>query len=242
MVFSDTTNNSGIVEQARSFARVDSTKWPKQKIVNSANNWLDFVTGYAIGADKRFRWDNTNHTRLPEGTTPLVISQSDYSFLTDEQGNTILTLIGVSILQNGKYVALKPVDRNDSGYDIATFGQDTGTPTEYDKISDNIIRLDKKPAATVAAGLKFYFQRTSPYWDVDSTTQTSGFAPILDRGFVIASVYDIAITLGLQNLNDMKLERQREEEKVVSYFSNRSEDEQVAFTPSQDYNDINTSF
>ena len=242
MVFSNTTDNSGIVEQARILARVDSTQWPKQRIVNSANHWLDFVTGYAIGADKRFRWDNTNHTKLPEGTTPLTITQSDYSFLTDEQGNNILTLTSVSILQNSVYIPLISVDRSDPNHDISTYGQETGTPTEYDKISDNIIRLNRKPSATVAAGLKFYFQRTSPYWDTNDTTQPSGFAPILDRGFVVASAYDIALTLGLQNLQGLAVERQREEEKVVSYFSNRNEDEDVAFTPSQDYVPINTNF
>jgi len=232
--FSNSGTGNGIVEQARNIARVDSNQWPTQRIVNSANGWLDFLTGYAIGADARFRWDNSNHTKLPEGTTPLTINQSDYSFLTDEQGNTILTLLGVSILQNGRYIPLTPVDRNDVGYDIASFGQDSGTPTQYDKISDNIIRLDRKPSATVPAGLKFYFQRTSKYYTAASTTQTSGFAPILDRGFVIASAYDIALTLGLSNLQALALERQREEQKAIDYFASRNEDEEAIFTPVTD--------
>ena len=87
IVFSDTTTNLGIVQQVRSFMRVDSTQYPTYKIVNSLNNYLDTVTGYAIGADRRFQWDDTNHTKLPEGTAPLTINVSDYSFLTDEQGN-----------------------------------------------------------------------------------------------------------------------------------------------------------
>ena len=93
MIFSDATLNQGIVQQVRSLMRVDSTQWSTAKIVASVNNWLDTVTGYAIGADKRFQWDDTNHSALPEGTTNLVANQSDYSFLTDQQGNTILTLI-----------------------------------------------------------------------------------------------------------------------------------------------------
>src|SRR3990167_8934009 len=101
MVFSNSSTNQGIVEQTRSLMRVDSTQWPVAKIVASANNWLDTVVGYAIGADRRFQFDDTNHTALPEGTTALTINQSDYSFLTDQQGNTILTLIGVSTLQSG---------------------------------------------------------------------------------------------------------------------------------------------
>lgn len=220
IAFSESTNNSGIVEQARSFCGVSSTQWPVSKIVNSANNWLDFVAGYAIGADKTFQWDDTNHTKLPEGTTSLVINQSDYSFLTDEQGNSIVTLTGISILINGKYFPLKLVDRNDDTYDPYSFGVFTGVPTSYDKISDNIVRLDFLPTATTAAGLKFFFQRTPSYFAVTDTTKSPGFSPLLHRGFVIASAYDCALTLGLPTLNGLSGERQLEVKKVVDYFAN----------------------
>lgn len=231
MQFNDTTNNTGIAQQARSFARVDATQWPLSKIANSANNWHDLVTGYAIGADRRFQWDDTNHTKLPEGTTPLTINQADYSFLTDEQGNTIITLIGVSILQNGRYEMLQPVDRNDPNYDPSTFGQETGTPIEYDKISDNIVRLDKKPSATVAAGLKFYFQRTGSYFTASDTTKAPGVSPLLHRGYVIACAYDIALTLGLENLQALAVERASEEAKMERYFAERNQDETATYIP-----------
>ena len=97
MVFSDTVTNLGIVQQVRNLLRVDSTQYPTSRIVNSVNNWLDFVTGYAIGADKKFRFDDTNHTKLPIGTTNLVANQREYSFLTDEQGNRILTLTRIDV-------------------------------------------------------------------------------------------------------------------------------------------------
>src|SRR3990172_6308530 len=118
--FSDTSTNTGLVQQIRKMMRVDSTQWPTANIVASVNNWLDFITGYAIGADKRFQWDDTNHTKLPEGTTSLTINVSDYSFLTDERSNPILTLTGVSKLENGKYVPLTLVDRNDPDVDLST--------------------------------------------------------------------------------------------------------------------------
>jgi hypothetical protein len=228
--FSDTVNNNGILQQSRYLARVDANQWPTQKVVNSSNNWHDFVTSYAIGADKRFQWDDTNHTKLPEGTTDATINVSDYSFLTDEQGNSIITLTGVSYLTNGKYVPLTLVDRNDPNYDPSTFGTQTGVPTQYDKIADNIIRLDFKPAATVSAGLKFYFQRTGSYFTSSDTTKTPGVSPLLHRGYVVASAYDIALTLGLQNLQALSVERQKEEQKVVQYFASRSQDERKRLT------------
>ena len=225
MVFSDTSGNLGILQQVRSFMRVDATQWPTYKVVNSVNNWHDRVTGYAIGADRRFQWDDTNHTKLPEGTCDLTINVSDYSFLTDEQGNPILTLLGVSLLQNGKYVPLKVADRNDPNIDLSTFGTTSGTPTQYDKIADNIIRLDTLPTATVSSGLKFYFQRAGSYFAASDTTKQPGVAPMLHRGYVIAGAYDGALTLGLENLQPLSVELQKEEQKMIEYFSGRRNDE-----------------
>lgn len=226
MVFSNSTTNQGIVEQTRALMRVDSTQWPVAKIVASTNNWLDFITGYAIGADKRFQWDDTNHTALPEGTAQLTINVSDYSFLTDEQGNNIVTLLGVSLLNSvtGKYEELHQVDRAE--VDTAYFGKTTGTPTCYDKIADNIIRLDYLPPATVSAGIKFYFQRTGSYFVAADTTKSPGVSPLLHRGFVVASAYDGALTLGLPNLAALANERKMEEQKVVTYFADRNQDRQ----------------
>lgn len=231
MVFSDTVNNLGILQQTRALARVDANQWPTFNVVNSSNNWLDTIVGYAIATDRNFQWDDTNHTKLPEGTTALTINVSDYSFLTDEQGNPILNLVGVSRLENGKYIPLTPIDRDDPSIDLENFGAIPGTPTKYDKIADNIIRLDRLPTATVSAGLKFYFQRAPSYFDASDTTKQPGVAPLLHRGFVIASAYDCALTLGLENLQALAAERQREEEKMVTYFSIRNKDEHGRVVP-----------
>lgn len=225
--FSDTVNNTGIVQQVRSFMRVDSTQWSTAKIVNSCNNWLDKLTGYAIGADKRFQWDNTQHTDLPEGTTDLNQDQTDYSFLTDEDGNQIVTLTGIAVLRNGYYVPLEPVDRNDPTIDLSVFGTQRGVITSYDKIADNIIRLDAKPDSNVTAGLKFFFQRTSPAFAATDTTKTTGFSQLLDRGFVIAAAYDGAITLGLPNTQALSVEIEKEERKLIEYFEDRNNDEEM---------------
>lgn len=227
MVFSDTSGGTGGVQQVRDLMRVDSSQWPTVKIVNSFNHYLDTLTGYAIGADRRFQWDNTQHSKLPEGTTNLVANQSDYSFLTDEQGNKILNLTRIDILdENGVYRKLIPIDQAQIGVALDEFLKTAGHPMYYDKIADNIVRLYPKPVASVTSGLKFYFQRTSPYYEADDTIKESGFSPLLDRGFVISGAYDGALTLGLPNLQPLSVEYQKEEKKMIEYFSNRTPDEQ----------------
>lgn len=238
IAFSESVTNTGIVQQTRFLVKLDSTQWPTSRIVNSCNNWLDFLAGYLIGADKRFQWDDTNHTKLPEGTAAFTINQSDYSFLVDEQGNSIVTLTGVSLLNSstGYYEPLIEVDRNDPDIDISTFGMLTGTPTRYDKIADNIVRLEYKAAATVAAALKFYFQRTPSYFAATDTTKAPGVSPLLHRGFIIAAAYDAALTLGLPNLAALSVERQKEEDKAIQYFASRNRDTRGRMVPRQDSN------
>lgn len=210
---------------------MDATQWPTYKIVNSCNNYLDKVTGYAIGADRRFQWDDTNHTELPEGKRDLTVNVTDYSFLTDEQGNTILTLTRVEMLESGYYRMLLPVDKNDENYDQDSFGQVAGVPRYYDKIADNVIRLDAIPTATVSNGLRFTFQRTPSYFAATDTTKAPGVAPILHRGFVIAAAYDIALTLGLDNLQPLSVEMQKEEAFMMQYFSIRGMDNDMRLVP-----------
>lgn len=228
MVFSDTTNNLGILQQVRDMMRVDSTQWATSKVVNSVNNYLDTVAGYAIGADRRFQWDDTNHSKLPIGTTNLVANQSDYSFLTDEQGNTILNLERIDILDStGNYRQLKVLDMTEISGALDAEQVTAGLPMYYDKIADNVIRLYPKPSASVTSGLKFYFQRTPSYFSASDTTKAPGVPPLLHRGFVINAAYDGALTLGLANLQPLSVERQLEEKKMIEYFGNRNTDEKA---------------
>jgi len=230
MVFSDVSGGTGILQQVRSLMRVDANQWPTVKVVNSCNNYLDTITGYAIGADRRFQFDDSNHTKLPIGTTNLVANQSDYSFLTDENGNSILNLTRIDILDaSGSYRQLQVIDQTEISGGLDQFNKTAGLPIWYDKIADNIVRLYPKPVASVTAGLKFYFQRTPSYFVATDTTKAPGVSPLLHRGFVIAAAYDGALTLGLQNLQALSVEFAKEEAKMKEYFTNRNPDEPNRF-------------
>jgi hypothetical protein len=232
MTFSDVTNSLGIVQQVRSFMRVDSNQWPTSKIVNSVNNYLDRVTGYAIGADSRFQFDDTNHSKLPIGTTNLVANQTDYSFLTDEQGNRILTLTRIDVKNSdGVWTQLTPIDQKEIGVALDEASRTASLPTHYDKIADNIIRLYPTPETSVTAGIKFYFQRTPSYFVATDTTKEPGVAPVLHRGFVMAGAFDGALTLGLPNLQPLSIEMQKEEQFMKDYFTNRNNDSVLIMKP-----------
>jgi hypothetical protein len=234
MVFSDTTNYTGIVERARIIARVDATQWPTSRIVNSANDRLDKIMNYGISADRRFQLDDTNHTKLPIGTTSLVLDQTDYSFLTDEQGNRIINITRLALVDSdGQEQQLVQTNIGNVDYDSYSYGALSGTPTRFDKIADNIVRLNYKPTAENVTDydLKFYFQRTPSYFVATDTTKEPGFANDLHRGIVIQCAYDAAFTLGLENVNQLANELAKEDMVMANYFANRNTDELKFFTP-----------
>lgn len=226
MQFSNSTDNTGIVERARIIARVDSNQWPTSNIVNSANDRLDKIMNYGIKADRKFQLDDTNHTKLPIGTTDLTATQSDYSFLTDEQGNRIINITRVEVLDDeGIYSRLRVIDQQEVGGALGEFMKTDSAPIYYDKIADNIIRLYPAPETTVSAGLKFYFQRTPSYFVATDTTKQPGFANELHRGVVMQCAYDAAFTLGLENANELAIELAREDLVMTEYFNSRNTDE-----------------
>lgn len=231
--FSNTSTMTGIVQQVRKMLRVDANQLPTANIVASCNNYLDTVAGYAIGADRRFQWDDSNHSKLPIGTTNLVANQAEYSFLTDEQGNSILNLTRIDILDpSGIYRKLAPIDQAQIPVALDEFEKTAGFPLFYDKTADNIIKLYPKPASSVTAGLKFYFQRTPSYFVAADTTKAPGVPPLLHRGFVINAAYDGALMLGLNNLNGLGAERQLEQAKMEQFFEERNTDDVKQFYPS----------
>lgn len=232
MVFSDTTGDTGILQRARKMARVDSTQWPTVNVVNSVNDRLDKIINYGIGADRRFQLDDSNHTKLPIGTTNLVADQSDYSFLTDEQGNRIINVHRIDVLDDsGIYRQLKNIDESQIPGALDEFRKTSGLPQWYDKIADNIVRLYPAPIDAVTAGLKFYFQRTPSYFTATDTTKEPGFANVLHRGFVIQAAYDAAFTLGLENLSVLSEELRMENEVMMDYFEHRNPDESKHIIP-----------
>lgn len=237
MVFSNTSTNAGILQQARDMARVDSTQWATQKVVNSCNNWLNKIFTYGKWKDRQFQLDDSNHTKLPIGTTDLVATQSDYSFLTDENSNRITNITRIDIKDSaGNWTQLKKIDHKEISQALDAYESTDGKPKEYDLIADNIVRLYPTPATSVTAGLKFYFQRTPSYFVAADTTKEPGVSHDLHRGFVVASAYDCALTLGLPNLQPLSVELQKEEQKIADYFASRNTDSKGRLTPSYENN------
>ncbi len=236
MQFSDVTNQSGICERVRIKMRVDSNQWSNQKIANSANDYLTKIFIAGIQKDKRFQIDDTNQTKLPIGVTNIVSGQSDYSFLTDEQNNKIVTITRIDIKDSGgSWTRLTELDENEEPKALDTVVV-AGWPTGYYKLADNVIRLNRLPQSNITGGIKFYFQRTPSYFVSTDTTKEPGVNPLLHPGFVSFCAYDGAETLGLLHLQPLSVTCQRDTADMVTYFSERNQDIRKNMAPAYENN------
>jgi hypothetical protein len=207
--------------------QVDSNQWSTDRITVSLNKALDKAIGYGIGADKRFRVDSTNHTKLPEGVADLTSGTSQYSFLEDEQGNRILTLTRIEVKDSqGNWVKLLPIDMTQVNEALDEFMSSNGTPQYYDKTTDNVVRFYPAPNYSSSGGIKYYFQRNPNYFETTDTTKETGLAPELDEYVISCAALEGAVSLGLSSLPGIKIIHDEAKENMVQYFTRRSEDEQ----------------
>lgn len=185
MVFSDTSNKRGLIQVCERYTNLgdagitgDATLF---KIFTAmVNDAYDEVLPLVFQSDGEWQFDDLNHTDFPIGTTNLVSGQRDYSFISDENGNSILEIYSIAIKKDdttSDYEVIYPINRTietAQGREIIeNDGNLTGVAQNYDKFS-NAILLDRTPDYSATAGIQFTFTRTPDYFTSSDTTQTPG--------------------------------------------------------------------
>lgn len=206
LVFNDTSGQSGLVQAYEDECgfdpgEVSGNATRLAKFVAAVNSSLDDFIAIAIQADGTFQFDDTNHEKYPIIKTDLVSGQRDYTFLTDEEGRSVLEILKVAVAdQNGIFSELRPVDveaprRGSTFFD----GQNaTGTPLKVEKLGNSFF-LDPIPSYNATGGLKAYVNREGSYFTVDDTTKKPGVPGIFHKYFYLKPALDHARRKGLDN-------------------------------------------
>jgi len=191
-----------------------------------ANLAMDDYLSIMIQVSGMWKGDDTNHTDYPEIYTNLVANQRDYTFLTDENGNMILDIYKVYVLNNGVYKLLEPYD-SDTERSASSFTDGTtttGVASKYDKTA-NAIRLDLRPAANVTDGLKVSINREGSYFDYTDTTKKPGFPGVHHKYFYLRPALDYARRNTLTSYPRIEAEVMKAEQEIKEYFDRRAKDE-----------------
>lgn len=236
LVYSDTSTQRGILQKIErnvygqdAVGRITNNPTLLAQWTADVNLALDGVLALIFLADGRWQFDDANHVTYPTLTTNLVTSQRNYDFTEDTEGNLLLDIRRVYILNNSVYEEIFPVDElGETGF---YSGQNlTGVPYRYGKKADGIF-LDPIPTSNITAGLKVEVSREGSYFATDSTTKKPGFDGRFHEYLALRPSFEYASVNGLSNVRELESRMIAMENGIKKAYSRRAKDEQNVLSP-----------
>lgn len=225
MVFSDTSTDAGIVQEARYFVGANTTSYPINDLTRNVNRWFDKAVSLIFKSSGRWQWDDTNQTTLPSATTDLTSGQQDYSL---EVSHLRIERVEVKD-ESGNWSKLTPFDKRDLDGAVDEFKKTDGQPQFYDIVGKSLI-LYPAPNYSQADSLKAHFQRRGSYFATDDTTKVAGFAEIFHRYLSLGAAYDYALKNNISNRNVLREEITAMEDEIHTFYAQRQPDEHIRLT------------
>jgi hypothetical protein len=235
MNFNDTTGKSGLIQLCEKWtnlgdAGISGDTFLLARFTSDINVAYDEILPLIFASDAKWQWDDPNHTKYPIATTDLVSGQPDYTFVSDEQGNSVLEIAKVYVMDpSGVYREMKAVDaETDVGAAdiLAQRSTRVGVPTRYDKLGPAIF-LDPIPNYAMGSGLRAVFSRTPSYFTSADTTKTPGIPVSQELLALIPSRDYVAIhkpeNTSLLTIINSKIAAQKA--ALSDFLSKRSKDE-----------------
>lgn len=183
MQFSNTTSKNGLIQECEFWTALGDTVISGDsdllKIFTARiNRAYDDVLKVAFSQTDTLRFDDPNHSDHPIATADLTSGQYDYQFTADENGNSVLNITKVLILDSATatdYVPLRRAYANteEERRALSPDTGDTGIPTHFVEHGGSIF-LWPKPNYSATDGIKLFFQRSPDYFTNSDTTQTPG--------------------------------------------------------------------
>lgn len=180
MQYSDTTNNSGMIQRAERYSLLGiggittNTNLFKEfnALFNEANN---YITVQLLKSDKYWRFDDSNFGDFPIATITLISGQRDYTLPASTVSGHPSSLYRVN------RVRVKDTTGNWQTIDVLDPADDesveSGMPTKY-RLIGNSIRLSDIPvtgSVTLTNGMEVQFQRSPDQFTTADTTQQPAF-------------------------------------------------------------------
>ncbi len=183
MVFSDTSNKNGLIQTIEFWTRhpdagISGDATLLKQITTRINSAFEKIMPLLLLYSDHIRWDDSNHTDAPIGTTNLVANQNDYKFAEDDNSLDILNITNVRILHatgDTRYHELRRVTADSPRVPemLAPDSEITGIPSDFLELGGRIY-LDRIPDYSATAGLQIFFGREQVYFTSADTTAEPG--------------------------------------------------------------------
>ena len=222
MVFSDTTNYTGII-QAIDFllfgdGTTNNTDYTLEDRTRNVNMALDEAVAELFKADPNFIWDDTTNTDFPIAKLDLTSGQDHF---TIPDASLVVHRIRVKD-SNGKWQTLTPKLRRElSDSEL----EDTGSPSKYYKI-DNAFFPIPIPDYGSTSGIEIEFQRGANHFSSTDTTETPGFASIFHHFLPVNAALQYAIANGMnEKIAVLSAEKERIKQSMRIHYQLRAPDQ-----------------
>ena len=226
MVFSDTSTDAGIVQEARYFVGANSTSYPINDLTRNVNRWFDKAVALIFKSNGRWQWDDANQSTYPQATTDLVSGQQDYTL---DVSHLKITRVEVKD-ESGNWTKLQPFDPKDIGKgSIEEFQENDGQPAYYDVVANSLF-LYPAPNYAQEDSLKVWFQRKGSYFVTSDTTKEPGFSEIFHRYLSLGAAYDYSLKNNVTNRNQLREEIMAMEDEIKDFYALRQPDEHIRLT------------
>ena len=196
MVFNDTIDKQGLLQSFEFWAGlndgdVTNDTTLKAVVTNLINRRLDRYMGMLGANSNKGTIDDTNYTNEPFSLFDIASGQHSYTFLTDEDGNSISDITRVLILNNGQYGKIKSAGLNDDDASLimSPNSDDSGVPTRYIE-RNNTVYLNPVPNYNLADGGKLFYKRCPSYFTTSDTTKEPGIPYQFHQMISVGAAYD----------------------------------------------------
>ncbi len=234
MVFSDTTNKNGLIQDVEFWLNVGDTGISGNatllKIVTSnINRWYHKIVASILESQDAWEFDDLNLTDFPVATTPLVASQRDYSLPASLK---VLKVKRVDITYDGTtYYRANPIDTGEPSFGL---GNNTNTDGNFDKanprydlIGNSIWIYPLASATDVANGglIRIEFMREVDEFTSADTTQEPGIDEPFHRMLSLGAALDYALTKNMPIAANLATLISDYEERLKRYYSRKEVDQ-----------------
>lgn len=175
MVYSDTTNLSGIIQEEErltnlGYALISGVAQTLKEFTSLNNIACHKIWHTIFTSNGNWQYDDANKTDLPSGVANLVSGTATYAMPSDA-----LTIKRIEIKDaSGIWFKLMPITLEEIE-SKGEFMKDAGIP-EYYRLVGSTIELFPTPNYASTGGLKVFFDRDSVDFATTDTTKTPGFA------------------------------------------------------------------
>ena len=194
MQFNDTTNLSGMVQEAETwlfgsnYGTISSNTENLKTFTRLFNYGLEETVGLIKKISGRWQYSDPNNSGISPATTNLTAGVSKYVLDPVHYDIQAVEVVDAS----GKSKLLKQIDINqikENGDTITDYQNVDGMPTEYD-ISGDILTLYPAPSAgavTLSAGLRLFYLGDPNYFVYTDITKEVGLPrPVQDMPILFA--------------------------------------------------------